>query len=62
MDRWLHRLESARRAGEHPAVHVCRRHYSQGVPMNGTRFVIAFVLLALLAAGFIILGIPEFGT
>jgi len=28
--------------------------------MNGIRFVIALVLLALLAAGFIILGVPDF--
>jgi len=29
--------------------------------MNGYRFVIALVLIALVAAGFIILGIPDFG-
>ena len=29
--------------------------------MNGYRFVITLVLVALVAAGFIILGIPDFG-
>lgn len=29
--------------------------------MSGSRFVIALVLLALLAAGLILLGVPEFG-
>jgi len=31
-----------------------------GVRVNGTRFVILLALLALLAAGWIILGIPNF--
>lgn len=43
---------SAKRADEPPAVHVSL--------MNGMKFVIAFVLLILLAAGFIVLGIPDF--
>lgn len=29
--------------------------------MNGYRFVIALVLVALVAAGFIVLGVPDFG-
>jgi hypothetical protein len=30
-----------------------------GLPMNGSRFVIVLALLALLAAGWILLGVPN---
>jgi hypothetical protein len=62
MVQWLRRFEIFKRAGEHPGVHVSSRHSSLGALMNGMKFVIALALLALLAAGFIILGIPDFGT